>query len=202
MEYTDEMYYGTYFMKLRRAQDQMLATIYQLLEEITKDAEHAPVEHIRSRIKSMDSTREKLSKLGYSQDVRSALIFLSDIVGVRIVTHFVGDVYSILDKLQKDSGWKIAIIKDYISNPKLNGYRSLHVIFEIPFEDEEIPSIMTEIQLRTIAMDCWASLEHQMKYKKNISNEALIESELKRCADEIASTDLSMETIREMLFEQ
>lgn len=201
MEQTDEEYYGKYFAKLICVQNEMLAALDRLLEAMREDSGYSSAEHIRSRIKGMDSTKEKLRKLGYPADARSGIILLSDIIGVRIVTHFIGDVYSILDRLQKDSGWEIVRVKDYISNPKPNGYRSLHVILKIPFGDEELPFIRTEIQLRTIAMDCWASLEHEMKYKKNISNVRLIESELKRCADEMASTDLSMLTIREMLRE-
>lgn len=90
-------------------------------------------------------------------------------------------------------------VKDYIALPKPNGYRNLHVIVQLPFGNSEIPFIRGEIQLRTIAMDCWASLEHQMRYKKNILDTALIQSELLRCAEEMASTDLTMQAIREMI---
>ena len=95
--------------------------------------------------------------------------------------------------------WRVVTVKDYIANSKPNGYRSLHVILALPFGVGGIEEIRTEIQLRTIAMDCWASLEHQLKYKKNIGNTELIVSELKRCADEMASTDLSMQTIRDLI---
>lgn len=194
-------YYGPYFEKLVQARDNLLLKIRKLLEELTEDPEHMPAEHIRSRIKSADSTRDKLRRLGCPTDAESALDTLSDVIGIRIVTHFVGDVYAILEKLKRDSGWEIVTVKDYIASPKPNGYRSLHVILKIPFGDAKRPFIRTEIQLRTIAMDCWASLEHQIKYKKEISDVTLIVAELKRCADEMASTDLSMQTIREMIRE-
>ena len=90
--------------------------------------------------------------------------------------------------------------KDYIQNPKSNGYRSLHLIIEVPvFLSDRTLNMKVEVQIRTMAMDFWASLEHQMKYKKKVPHEGLIREELKRCADELASVDLSMETIRELL---
>lgn len=199
MENTTELYYGVYLDKLRDVESYVLDLVDLLLNDLTDDPENAPAEHIRSRIKDPESTREKLKKLGCPTDIASGLKNLSDIIGIRIVTHFVGDVYTILEGLKTLEGCEIVKIKDYISSPKPNGYRSLHVIMRVPFKDEDIPFINIEIQLRTIAMDCWASLEHQLKYKKHISNVQLIEGELKRCADEIASTDLTMQTIRDML---
>ncbi len=199
MEQNDLKYYGEYEAILVDGQNKILSEINKVLDGITKDSEQFPVEHIRSRIKSYESMKEKLRKKGLSTDVKTGLQSLSDIIGVRIITHFIGDVYQILELLRKSDYWEIIKIKDYISYPKPNGYRSLHIIMRIPLECLEFESIMAEIQIRTVAMDCWASLEHQMKYKKNIKNTELIVSELKRCADEMASTDLSMQTIREML---
>lgn len=195
-------YYGAYLARLNKVQEELIGYVYGLLGDLTENSETTPVEHIVSRIKSPDSVMEKLERLGYPTDAKSALVYLSDLVGGRIVTHFVGDVYTILNRLQEEGEWQIIEVKDYISSPKPNGYRSLHVILRVPFGDEEIPFIAAELQLRTIAMDCWASLEHQMRYKKHISNTKLIEAELKRCADEMASTDLSMQTIREMIQNQ
>ena len=94
---------------------------------------------------------------------------------------------------------RVKQVKDYIANAKPNGYRSLHIIITLPFGVGGIETMDAEIQLRTIAMDCWASLEHQLKYKKAVRSTALIVEELKRCADEMASTDLSMQTIRDLI---
>lgn len=160
---------------------------------------HNPAEYIISRVKSADSMKEKLVRKGMDTDVLSAIKQMNDTVGIRIVTHFIGDVYTISDYLKQSDTWTIEEIKDYISNPKPNGYRSLHIILKMPLHGSELDFLPVEIQIRTIAMDCWASLEHQLKYKKNIPNADLIATELKRCSDEIASTDLSMQTIREML---
>lgn len=199
MDQNDLKYYGEYTDIIANGKKRILSEINKILDSIAEDSEQFPVEHIRSRIKSHESMKEKLRKKGFSDDIKTGLKVLSDIIGVRIITHFIGDVYLIFELLKKSSYWEIVNVKDYISYPKANGYRSLHVILRIPVECSDFEFIMAEIQLRTVAMDCWASLEHQMKYKKNIKNTELIVSELKRCADEIASTDLSMQTIREML---
>lgn len=143
--------------------------------------------------------QEKLHKKGFETTADSALANVSDIVGFRLVTHFVGEVYDIVERMKQDGTFRIVKEKDYIANPKPNGYRSYHVILECLFSEAESGTIRVEVQLRTIAMDCWASLEHEMKYKKHIDNVELIERELKRCAGEMASTDLTMQTLRDMI---
>ncbi len=199
MEQNGLEYYGEYAPLLIDKQNMILSEINRIMGGITADSEHSPIEHIGSRIKNAESLREKLAKRGMENDVISGFQWLSDIIGVRIVTHFIGDVYSVLELLKQSDCWTIIKIKDYISSPKPNGYRSLHVILKLPVEDFPFEFIMAEIQIRTIAMDCWASLEHQLKYKKHVKNTELIVNELKRCADEMASTDLSMQTIKEMI---
>ena len=192
-------YYGRYFEPLKQTEKTILNDIRKIMNDIEEDPEFSPYEHINSRIKGADSTREKLKKKGLSEDAASGIRNLSDIIGIRIVTHFVGDIYLILERLKSMEGWEIIKEKDYIARPKQNGYRSYHIIMRVPFEGWDIVSINTEIQLRTIAMDCWAALEHQMRYKKDVKNTSLIADELKRCADEMASTDLTMQTIRDIL---
>ena len=201
MEMNEEQvkYYGGYALILEHTEQEILNELKRMLSEIAMDPEYSPYEHINSRIKSADSTMEKLERKGYSQEAKTGLRELSDIIGVRIVTHFVGDIYLILSCLKEHEGWEIIKEKDYIARPKDNGYRSYHVIMRFPFDSEDIDSIRIEIQLRTIAMDCWAALEHQMRYKKEVRNTALIADELKRCSDEMASTDLTMQTIRDVL---
>lgn len=202
MNEQDILYYGIYSTPLQEKQQIILQEIHKILDELTTDPEHAPAEHIRSRIKSSESIVEKLERRGLDTGVETGLAYLSDAIGLRIVTHFVGDVYSILEKIKKSNLWSVVNVKDYISNPKPNGYRSLHIILKIPFEVGNFTEIEAEIQLRTIAMDCWASLEHQLKYKKNIKETQLIVEELKRCSDEMASTDLTMQTIRDLIQSQ
>ena len=120
-----------------------------------------------------------------------------DAVGLRIICSFASDVLEIVRRLEADPRIHVTAKKDYLAVPKPNGYRSIHL--QIRLRETDLPA---EIQVRTIAMDFWATLEHQIKYKKTIADEALIRSELKRCADEIASVDLSMQTIREILREE
>ena len=195
----DRQFYGIYADKLIQIAAMLEEEINKMLDSISTDPELAPAEHIKCRIKSSESLKEKLRKNDLPETAEAGLKNLSDLVGARVITHFVGDIYDVLRLIEANNSWKVIKIKDYIANMKPNGYRSLHVLMTVPFGVGGIDTIDTEIQLRTIAMDCWASLEHQLKYKKNIKNTALIEGELKRCADEMASTDLSMQTIRDLI---
>lgn len=122
------------------------------------------------------------------------------LLGMRIICNYIDDVYKVAEMLKGYKDLKVIREKDYIKNPKPNGYRSYHIIFELSLDlAGAITPVFVEIQIRTIAMDFWSSLEHEMKYKKDIKNPELIAEELKRCADEIATTDLNMQTIRKMI---
>ncbi len=199
MNSKDLEFYGDLAPLLIEKENSLLSEIKGILDSISTDSETALAEHLKSRIKSCDSIKEKLGKNDLDENAVTGLKELSDVIGLRIVTHFVGDIYTVLEKIQLSKKWRVVTVKDYITNCKPNGYRSLHVILSVDFDYPGLDHINVEIQLRTIAMDCWASLEHQLKYKKNIKNTELIVSELKRCADEMASTDLSLQTIREMI---
>ena len=166
-------------------------------------------EHFLHRIKSEASMAEKCRRKGLPATPRSALWDIHDAVGLRIVCSFVDDIYEIVAYLRGLPQIQVVEEKDYIRNVKPNGYRSYHMVLlvETPFADvrgQTPGQYYAEVQLRTIAMDSWAALEHQVKYKKNLSgvNLALITSELKRCADELASCDLSMQTIRNLIREK
>ena len=161
-------------------------------------------EHLTARIKSDESMREKCRRKGLPETTYSALHEMQDAIGIRIICAFRDDIYGILEHIRSLPGIIVVEEKDYIRHAKSNGYRSYHLILaaETAFEDVEgnAPGhFFVEVQLRTIAMDSWASLEHKMKYKKDIKNQALIEAELKRCADELAACDVSMETIRNLI---
>lgn len=139
----------------------------------------------------------KLRKRGLREDSHTALQNTHDAIGIRVICSFVENVYCIEQWLQKRDDIQIIEEKDYIAYPKPNGYRSLHLI--IQFLSKDLKCFTAEIQLRTIAIDFWATLEHQIKYKRNVHHEEIIRNELKRCADEIASVDLFMQTIRDIL---
>lgn len=159
-----------------------------------------PIEHYKARIKSAKSMKEKLKRKNLPSTVESALSQIHDAAGIRVVCTFLDDIYWIANMLRNQKDIKVVKEKDYIKSPKTNGYRSYHMILQIPIHlENRIEKVYCELQIRTIAMDCWASLEHQLKYKKNIPNDKMIIGELKRCSDEIASTDLNFQTIHDMI---
>jgi putative GTP pyrophosphokinase len=164
------------------------------------NSDRDPIEYITTRIKSEESMKEKLKRKKLDITLKNALTKVYDAAGIRIICSYIDDVYIVAQMLKKYKDLKVINEKDYIKNPKPNGYRSYHIVFELELDlAGEITPVYVEIQIRTIAMDFWSSLEHQMKYKQNIKNQELIVEELKRCADEIATTDLNMQTIRNMI---
>ena len=159
-----------------------------------------PIEYIKSRVKSEDSMKEKLQRKGLEVNLENALTKIHDAAGIRIICTFVDDVYDVAEMIKKYDDVEVINEKDYIKNPKENGYRSYHLIIKIPLNIAGyIHKVYLEIQIRTIAMDFWSSLEHQMKYKKDIQNPEMIAEELKRCAEQIATTDINMMAIRNMI---
>ena len=160
-----------------------------------------PIEHINDRIKDPKSIALKLKKIGVPVRSESIPDNLNDVAGIRVICSFIDDIYTIAGMLIRQDDIKLIKMKDYIENPKLNGYRSLHLIVEVPvfFADVTRP-MRVEVQIRTIAMDFWASLEHHLRYKKEIQDAQEIEMELKRCADAIAQTDEDMLKVRKRIF--
>ena len=160
-----------------------------------------PIETIKTRIKSPASIMEKLERKGFELSVQSIKDNLDDVAGIRVICSFVDDIYEVAEMLVRQDDVTVIAIKDYIKNPKPNGYRSYHMIIEIPvfFSDSKKP-IRVEVQIRTIAMDFWASLDHQLKYKKSfVDLNGEISGELKQCADVIAQTDNKMLEIRKRI---
>lgn len=185
--------YGDERGKLEEILCRILDRVEKLREEF-RAQDNDPVEHCLGRIKSEESMREKCRRKGLPEEPSSALEAIHDAIGIRIVCAFLQDVYMVRDYILDFEDVELVQEKDYIRHAKPNGYRSLHVIVRVDGK------YYTEIQLRTISMDTWAALEHHMKYKKAVSgNTELLVSELKRCADELASTDLSMQTLRDMI---
>jgi putative GTP pyrophosphokinase len=158
-----------------------------------------PIESIHTRIKSQASIVKKLKKKQLQPSIRSIEENIYDIAGVRIVCSFVEDIYKLADSFLKQDDIRLIEKKDYIQNPKENGYRSLHLIVEIPiFLSDEKKWIKVEVQFRTIAMDFWASLEHKIRYKKNLSSKRLheIDGELLECAKICRQLDEKMQEIK------
>ena len=193
---TQESIYGAHRPALEQVMDGLRQHIENIRSEMEQKLSMDPIEHCLSRIKSEESMREKCRRNNLPETTESALNILTDAIGLRIVCAFVDDVYTIRDCLKESGEYEVVKEKDYIRHAKPNGYRSYHMILRTK------AGYFAEIQLRTISMDTWAALEHHLKYKKSVgSRAALIEEELKRCADELASTDLSMQTIRDMILE-
>lgn len=153
------------------------------------------IDHTMVRMKSEESIREKCRKKELEPTAENIVANIHDLIGIRIVCTFMDDTFKVRDAVRGIHGIKIIEEKDYITNAKSNGYRSYHMIVQSE------SGYYAEIQIRTISMDMWAALEHDIKYKKDIkANKELITAELKRCADELASTDISMQTIRNMIY--
>ncbi|MBP3871967.1 MAG: GTP pyrophosphokinase family protein [Faecalicoccus sp.] len=187
--------YGNHLEQMNEVMNKLIHRIEKGIEIITNQTGMDPVEHLKSRIKDEQSMREKCRRKDLPETEDSALHVLHDAIGIRVVCSFLDDVYAIRDYIVSQKDIEIIEEKDYIRNVKPTGYRSLHMIVKID-------GYFAEIQIRTISMDTWAALEHHMRYKKNIGgNSELIFKELKRCADELASTDASMQTIRRLIQE-
>lgn len=155
-----------------------------------------PVESIKTRLKQPRSIIAKLKKHGTPITVQNIRDTIFDVAGARIICSYPEDIYSLVDMLARQDDITVLKVKDYISNPKPNGYRSLHLIVEVPiFLSDRKENMVAEVQFRTIAMDFWASLEHKLKYKKNIETPEEIVNELKQCADEISRLDNRMQAI-------
>lgn len=168
-----------------------------LNDEFQAKNKRNPIEHMKTRIKSPKSMIEKLQRKGYDFSLESIQTNLNDIAGIRVICSFIDDIYMVANILKSQDDITIVSEKDYIQHPKPNGYRSLHLVLEIPvFFSDTTELVKVEIQIRTIAMDFWASLEHKLYYKiksEFISEE--IRKELQECAGIIAATDLKMQKI-------
>ena len=175
-----------------------------LNDELSVRNQRNHIEVIKSRVKKPLSIVEKLQRRNLPVSLESMMQNLDDIAGIRVVCSFVDDIYAVANMLVSQDDITVITIKDYIKHPKPNGYRSYHLIIEIPvFFSEEKKNLRAEVQIRTIAMDFWASLDHQLKYKKDIGDVSdQISEELRQCAETIAATDQRMLNIRRSIESQ
>ena len=193
-----EQFYG--FIQINHLYDSAIHMIETKLEiidsEFQSNFSRNPIHNISSRLKSPESIANKLIKKGIPITAESILSNLHDIAGVRVICHYIEDIYQIAHYLSMHDGIRIIKQKDYIQNPKPSGYRSLHLIVTVPvYLSTGKKVVPVEIQIRTIAMDFWASLEHQLRYKTQNNVPADLSEELKALADTINSTDMRMEDI-------
>lgn len=198
--------YGKYAPTLDEILSQMMLRLRNLNKEYEQKHHERLYEHLRGRVKSEASMEEKCRRKNLPLTPNSALQINHDSVGLRIVCNFIDDIYTCIDYIKNWDDVSVFKEKDYITNAKPNGYRSYHMILQVVVPDEDVNGnkpgkYFVEVQLRTIAMDTWASLEHEMKYKHQIKHPEMIGKELKRVADELASCDVSMQTIRQLIRE-
>lgn len=192
--------YEILMMRYDSAIREIVTKLEILNNELSLISDESPISSIKSRRKKDGSILDKLIRQKNPITLESIEENLNDVAGVRVVCSFVDDIYSVARMLARQDDVTVVMIKDYIKKPKANGYRSYHMIVEIPvfFSNEKKP-MRVEIQIRTVAMNFWASLEHQIKYKHNVKDAEKIGKDLKDCADTIANTDLRMQKIREAI---
>jgi putative GTP pyrophosphokinase len=195
-EITEKEFYKGYYANIKHTEAELLSKIKNKINQLNDQSDSKMVEHILSRIKTPQSSIDKLKLAGHDPTAENAVNLLSDVIGIRLIAHFIGDIYTIRDILVEFGDFKVINEKDYVKNSKPTGYRGYHIIIQTEYDGFPIRA---EIQLRTIAMDCWASLEHQIRYKKGIKSTELIDSELKKCSDDLMSADIAMEQIWAMV---
>lgn len=167
-----------------------------LSDESRLTGKPSPINSIKTRVKTPRSIIQKLKRRGFPISLQSMMSNLNDIGGIRVICPFIEDIYTVADMLMRQDDLTLVERKDYIANPKPNGYRSLHLILEVPiFLSTRTQPVRIELQLRTIAMDFWASLEHQLRYKADHEVPGSVSADLKECADVISATDEKMQRI-------
>lgn len=183
-------------MQHRFAIDEILTKVSILREEFVHTHRYNPIEHITSRVKSPRSLLEKVSRRGLPLDVETIRTTITDIAGIRITCSFIADTYRVLELLTSQDDIRVVEIKDYIARPKSNGYKSLHAILEVPvfLSDGPVP-VICEVQIRTIAMDFWASLEHKIQYKFAGAVPDRLVEELTQTAEVASQLDRRMEQL-------
>jgi putative GTP pyrophosphokinase len=185
-----------FMMVYKFALDELETKIEILKEEFHLLHDYNPIEHTKSRIKSPESIMQKVYRKGCDLSLHSIREHIQDIAGLRITCSFLSDIYQIKDMLSNQRDLTVLEVKDYIRNPKPNGYQSLHMIVEVPvFMSDREEHVCVEIQIRTIAMDFWASLEHKIFYKYNQAVPPHLLNELKEAADSAAALDHKMERL-------
>ncbi|MCM1136107.1 MAG: GTP pyrophosphokinase family protein [Clostridium sp.] len=182
----------------RSALKQILTKLEILNDEFQHVHRYNPIEHIKSRLKTSESIVKKLKKHGYESTIQNMVRYVNDIAGVRVICSFTSDIYRIAEMITNQDDIKVIGVKDYITNPKDSGYKSYHMLVKVPvYLSDRIEETKVEIQIRTVAMDFWASLEHKINYKFEGMVPAHIEKELIECAKMVSELDVKMLSLNE-----
>lgn len=177
---------------------QMETKLEILNEEFQHVHRYNPIEHIKSRLKTSESIVKKLKKQGHESTLDNMVKYVNDIAGVRVICSFTSDIYQLADIIRNQQDIHVISIKDYIVNPKPSGYKSYHMIVTVPvYLSDRILDTKVEIQIRTVAMDFWASLEHKMNYKFEGNAPQELKQQLVACADIVAKLDTRMMNLNE-----
>lgn len=191
-----------FMMSYKFALDELNTKIDILKQEFQFIHDYNPIEHVKSRIKSPESIVKKMYKKGYDLTLPAIKDNIFDIAGIRITCSFISDIYELQQMLENQQDITVLKCKDYIKNPKPNGYQSLHMVLEIPiFMSDRVEYVPVEVQIRTIAMDFWASLEHKIYYKYNKEVPEKLMKELQSAAYKAAELDRKMESIHKEINE-
>lgn len=182
-----------------KAQDKLLHIVLDLKYDLERSTHHSLIRSVAGRLKSKKSIQAKLRRFGFDVTPCSAYSHLHDIAGIRLICSYLQDIYALVDALQEHDQIEVLEIKDYIASPKSSGYRSVHVIVSI---DVDGMPVECEIQLRTAAMDAWAALEHQLRYKQNEHMNPSISQSLTECSHMLFETDCRMQNIFTALKEE
>jgi len=198
--FAHEAHYQEAMMRYHCAILEMRTKLDVLSKDLAVRYRRNPIEFIESRLKKPSSIARKLRRNGSEITVDNMIAQVSDIAGIRVLCAYIDDIYEIARMLARQQDVRIINVKDYIKHPKDNGYRSYHMIVEIPvYFSDDVRPVRCEIQIRTIAMDFWATLDHDMQYKKQVEDAEQIMKELKECADIIHQTDEKMMRLRERI---
>ena len=179
-----------------------LKQINTKLEILNDEFQHVhrynPIEHIKSRMKTSESIVKKLKRYGYESTIENMVKYINDIAGIRVICSFTSDIYRIADMIGNQNDIKVISVKDYIKHPKASGYKSYHMLVTVPvFLSDRIVEVKVEIQIRTVAMDFWASLEHKINYKFEGNAPQHIKAELVECARMVSDLDARMLSLNE-----
>lgn len=176
------------------------------LEILNDEFQHVhrynPIEHIKKRIKTPESIVKKLKRYGYEDSIENMVTYINDIAGVRLICSFTSDIYRLAEMIGNQSDLKVLSIKDYIKSPKESGYKSYHMLISVPiYLTDSVVDTKVEVQIRTIAMDFWASLEHKIYYKFEGNAPEYISEDLKSCADMVSTLDERMLQLNEAILQ-
>ncbi len=200
MELVNSREYNEMMLKYDFAKKKLETELGILLQEYAFTAGYNPVEHVKSRIKTLDRIEAKLKRKGFELTVDNITRNVYDVVGIRIICSFVKDVYTIVGIIRNTDEFIVKSEKDYIEEPKESGYRSYHMIVLVPIHlENRTEYVEAEIQIRTVAMDCWASLDHKLRYKVPGLLPAELNKELEESANDMMKVDIKMQAISDIV---